>query len=90
MSYCENTPNSSYTEKKALHIPSGYPIFTCYSFDKTLSEQKYYRDKDCMQKVSMDILSIFYKLINYEQKAMTPVTDEEKAVHDNQKLCFFL
>ena len=88
MSSCENTPNSSYTEKKALHIPSGYSILMCYYFDKTLNEQKYYRGKHCIQKASKDILSILYRLINYEQKGMIPLTDDEKALHDNQNVFF--
>ena len=34
----ENTSNCSYTEKKELHIPSGYSILTCYFFDKSLNK----------------------------------------------------
>ena len=37
MNSYENTSNSSYTEKKELHIPSGYSILTCYFFDKSLN-----------------------------------------------------
>ena len=87
MSSCENTPIRSYTEKKALHIPCGYSILTCYSFDKTLNEQKYYRGQDCMEKFSIELRSIFIKLINYKQKAMIPLTDNEKVLHEKQKVC---
>ena len=38
ISSCENARNSSYTEKKTLHVPSGCSILTCYSFDKSLNE----------------------------------------------------
>ena len=31
MDSCENTPKRSYSEKKALHVPSGFSILICYS-----------------------------------------------------------
>ena len=44
-----NNPEKSYTEKKAVHKPSGYSFFTCCSFDKSKNERKYYRAEDCMK-----------------------------------------
>ena len=90
MDSCENQSISSYTEKEALLIPCGYSILTYYSFDKTKNEHIYYRGEDCMQKFSKDLRSIFNKLINYKQKAMIPLTDNEKVLHDSPKLCFFM
>ena len=43
-----------------------------------------------IQKFSKDLRSIFNKLINYKQKAMIPLTDNEKVLHDSQKVCFFM
>ena len=43
-----------------------------------------------MQKFSKDLRSIFNKLINYKQKAMIPLADNEKVLHDTQKVCFFM
>ena len=88
MDSCENSDTNSYIEKKSLHVPSGYSIITCYSFDKSLNEQKYYRGEDCMQKFSQDLKEIFIKLINYEQKPMIPLTDQEKEAYDKEKVCF--
>ena len=31
---CQNNPEKSYTENKAIHRPSGYSLVTCCSFDK--------------------------------------------------------
>ena len=31
----QNNPEKSYTEKKEEHIPSGYSVLTCCSFDKS-------------------------------------------------------
>ena len=70
MDSCENTNNYSFTECKSLHIPSGFSILSCYSFDKSQNKQIYYRGKDCMQKFSLYLGNIFVKLINYQQKPM--------------------
>ena len=45
---CQNNPEKSYTEKKAIHKPSRYSLVTCFSFDKTKNDRKYYRGEDCM------------------------------------------
>ena len=37
------TYENNKTEKKAIHIPSGYSLVTCCSFDKLKNERKYYR-----------------------------------------------
>ena len=52
---CQNNPEQSYTEKKITHRPSGYSLTTCYSFDKSLNEQKYYRGEDCMKIFCKDL-----------------------------------
>ena len=88
ISSCENTDIKSFREKKEVHVPCGYSIVTCYSFDKSLNEQKYYKGKDCMQKFSLELRSIFNNLINYEQKEMLPLTDDGKVLHHSQKVCF--
>ena len=87
MDSCENTNNSSFTECKSLHIPSGFSILTCYSFDKSQNKQICYRGKDCMQKFSLHLGNIFVKLINYQQKPMILLTDSEIVLHDSQKVC---
>ena len=44
----ENNSNNSFTECKSLHIPSGFSLLTCDSFDKWQNKQICYRGKDCM------------------------------------------
>ena len=46
---CRNNLEKSYTEKKAIHKPSGYALIKCCSFDKLKNERKYYRGEDCMK-----------------------------------------
>ena len=52
---CQNNPKKSYTEKKAIHRPSGYSLVTCCSFDKSKNECNYYRGKDCMKMFCNDL-----------------------------------
>ena len=47
-----------------IHVPSGYFILTCYSFDKSKNNLNYYRGKDCMEHFSTTLGNIFIKLIN--------------------------
>ena len=84
---CSNNPHKSYTERKATHRPSGNALVTCCSFDKSKNEIKYYRGKDCMKIFCKDLKDQEMKIINYEKK-VTPLTDEEKETHENQKICY--
>ena len=84
---CSNNSDKSYTEKKAMHKPSGYSLVTCCSFDKSKNEQKYYRGKDCMKIFCKDLKDQAMKIINYEKKEMIPLTNEEKETYENQKIC---
>ena len=85
---CQNNPEKSYAEKKAKHIPSGYSLVTCCSFDKSKNERKYYRGEDCMKIFCKDLKDQAMKIINYEKKDMIPLTDKEKEAHENQKICY--
>ena len=48
---CQNNPEKSYTEKKAIHEPSGWAMFTRCSFDKKENKLNCYRGKDCIEKL---------------------------------------
>ena len=41
-----------------------------------------------MEKFSIELRKIFNRLINHEQKAMIPLTDDEKSSYNSQKVCF--
>ena len=85
---CEKNPNMSYTEKKDMHIPCGYSITTCYSYDKSLNKTKYYRGLDCVEKFSQDLKKILNNRMYFEEKPMLPLTDNEKVLYDNEKQCY--
>ena len=85
---CQNNPEKSYTEKKAMHRPSSYFLVTYYSFDKLKNERSYYRGKDCMEIFCEDLKDEAMKIINYEKKEMIPLTNEEKESYENQDVCY--
>ena len=85
---CSNNPKKLYTEKKATHQPSGYSLVTFCSFDKSKNERKYCRGEDCMKMFYKDLKDQAMKIINYEKKEMTPLTNEEKESYENQKVCY--
>ena len=68
----------SYTERKALHEPSGWATFTELSFDETENKLDYYREIDCNKKLCEKLKDYALKLINYKEKKMMPLTDEEE------------
>ena len=84
---CEKNPNMSYTEKKDKHIPCGYSITSCYSYDKSLNKTKYYRGLDYVEKFSQDLKKILNNRMYFEEKPMLPLTDNEKVLYDNEKQC---
>ena len=65
---CENNPEKSYTEKKARHEPSGWAMYTRYSFDEKENKLNYYIGKDCIGKLSKTLKEPAMKIINYEKR----------------------
>ena len=60
----QNDPEKSYTEKKAIHEPSGWSMFIRFSFDKKENKLYYYRGKDCIEKLCKKIKEIVNEIIN--------------------------
>ena len=74
---CQNNPEKSSTEKKAEHEPFGYSLFRQCSFDATKNKLSYYSGRGCMKKLCEGFRDLAMKIINYEEKEMIPLTDEE-------------
>ena len=87
-STCQNDPNKSSTTKINKHTPSGYSIFTNFSFDESKNKLSYYRGNDCMKKFCKDLREHSTKIINYEKKKMISLTTEEKIHYNKQKVCY--
>ena len=47
---CQNNPNESYTERKAIHEPCGYLLDLVCSFDSKEGKHSFYRGNDCIKK----------------------------------------
>ena len=73
---------------KAKHIPSGYSLDACCSYEKLKIDGKYYRGEDCMVMLIKDLREQAMKVISYEKKEMIPLTNEEKKLYENQKICY--
>ena len=78
---CQNNPTKSYRETKAVHKASDYSLITCCSFDISENERKHYRG--LYENVFNDLKEQVNKIINYEMKAMIPLTTGEKESYEN-------
>ena len=83
MHSCQNNPEKSSTEKNTKHIPSGFSLFTNFSFDSTKNKLDCYRDKDCTERFCKGLKEHATRIINYEKnkKEMTPSINEENKSH---------
>ena len=77
---CQNNSEKSYIENKAKHIPLGYSLVTCCSYDRSKDERNHYRGEDCMDKFCNNLRDQAMEIINYEKKEMMPLTNEEKVI----------
>ena len=51
---CENNPNKSYTEQKAIHEPCGYSLDLVCSFDSKEDKHSFYRANDYIKSFVVD------------------------------------
>ena len=65
---CQNNPEKSYTEKIAIHKPSGWSLFVRSSFDEKENKLDYYRGKDCAEKVCKKFREKVIEVIDYRKE----------------------
>ena len=82
---CQNNLNESYTERKAMHEPCGYSLDLVSSFDSKQNKHNFYRGKDCIKRFCSDLKELATKIINYKEKEMIPLTDNENKFYEEQK-----
>ena len=85
---CYNNPDLSSTTKINQHIPSGYPIYTNCSFDKSNNKLSYYRGEHCMKRFCKDLKDHATKIIDFKKKAMIPLTKEEEDNYNKENICY--
>ena len=56
-----------------------------YSFNSQENEHSVYRGKDCIEKFCKDLKEHATKIINYEEKDMIPLTDNEISFMKSKK-----
>ena len=74
MHSCQNNLENL-TKKKAKHTPSGYSLFTNWSFDATKNKLDCDRGKDCLEWFCKDLRERAMKIIDYEKREMIPLND---------------
>ena len=62
-------------------------MLTRYSFDEEENKFDYYRGKDCIQKLCKKLKECAIKIINYEEKKMITLTNEENKSYEEQEEC---
>ena len=65
---CQNNPEKSYTEKIAIHEPSGWSLFVRSSFDEKENKLDYYRGKDCAENVCKKFREKVIEVIDYKKE----------------------
>ena len=87
---CQNNPKKSYTERKTMHTPFSYSMFTNCSFDSTKNKLDCYKGKHFMKKFCKDLRKHVTRIINHEKKKkeMIPLTDKENKFYKKQKVCY--
>ena len=85
---CQNNPNESYTERKAMHEPCGYSLTLVSSFDSKQNKQNFYRGKDCIKRFCSNLKEFGTKIVNYEQEEMADLTTDDVFLYESQKVCY--
>ena len=86
--YCQNNPESSYTEKKVKHKHSRYAWCSIWSFDGTKSKHYFYRGKDSIEKFCKELKELETEITNFKKKEMIPLTNKEIKYYEKQKVCY--
>ena len=74
---CQSNPNESYTERKAMHEPSGYALDLICSFDSKLNKHNFYRGKDCVKTFCSNLKEFGTEIVIYKQKEMVNLTTND-------------
>ena len=67
---CQNDPEESYTERKAIREPCGYSSGLVSSFDSKQNKRSFHRGRDCTKKFGKNLQEHTTKIINFEEKEM--------------------
>ena len=57
------------------------------TFDSKQNKHSFYRGKDCIKRFCSELKELGAKIINYKQKEMIPLTDNENKYYEEQGKC---
>ena len=83
----QNKLIESHAEQKAVNEPCCYSLHLVCLFDSKKDKHSFYRGKDCVKRFCSELKELGKKVINYEQKEMTPLTDHQNKYYEEQKEC---
>ena len=69
-----------------IHEPCSYSINLVSSFDYEQNEQTFYRAKDCIKRFCRKLKELCLRVVNYEQREMIPLTDNEIKYYEDKKM----
>ena len=85
---CKDNPENSSTAKVRKHIPSGFSMFTIYSFRSMKNKHDIYRAKDCLKKFCEFLREHAIKIINFLKTKTKLLTKEQQESYENAKICY--
>ena len=68
-----------------MHETCGSALSLICSFDSKENKHNFYSGGDCIKRSCSDLKELGTKIINYEQKDMIPLTDNENKFYEEQK-----
>ena len=79
---CQDNPKESYTEKRAKHETLGYSLSLISKFNSKEDKHSVYRVRECIEKLCKDLKELATKIVNYEEKHMIRLTDNENRFYE--------
>ena len=82
-----NNPQESYTKRTAIHKIYGYSLNLVRSYDSNKNIYSFYRGTDCAKKLCKDLKNQAMEIINFKEKKIIPLTDDETKYYEKRKYC---
>ena len=71
-----------------MHERCGYSLDLVCPFDWKEDKHSFYRGNDCIKKFCSELKELGTKIVNYEQKEMTPLITDDVFFYESQKVCY--
>ena len=70
-----------------MYEPSGYALSFIRLFDSKENKHNFYRGEHCMEKFCSDLKEFGNEIINYKEKQMISLKNNENESYEKQKEC---